>query len=568
MPTLRNAGKNLVRLREIAAIVVRHGFGGVLSRSSIFEALSIRPADAELATVAPLTAARRFRLMLIELGPTFVKLGQVLSSRPDLLPPSFVQELSLLQDQVPPLPMEHVEKTILEGLGRTVPELFASFEPEALASASIAQVHGARTLAGEDVVVKIQRPGITERIRADLDLLYYFASFLERVVAETGISTPTGIVEEFEHSLKSELDFLHEASNIRLFHTANVGRPHVVIPKVYDALTCRTVLTLERLRGQKITDCAGDPAVAEQVARNLIESVFAQLFVDGFFHGDPHPGNVFVLEGNRIGLVDFGLVGRMSHSMQENVIILCLAVALKDPDTVARLIYKAGIPDRRVNLSQMRGDIAEIIDRYLDLELHEIQSSVLVQDLLQLALKYGIKVPKDYAVLIKTAITVEGVVRNLYPDLDILGMATPYAKRLLYDRASPKSASGAALRTLLQVQTLAGELPMQLSQILLDMESGRFSVELRSEEVPKLIGAVRWLGIVVFLGLISASLIVGSFIVLAPHAEWKISGVPVLPALALTAAATLFGGAFTWTLLAGRLRKISLRRLFGRSHTP
>jgi ubiquinone biosynthesis protein len=565
MPALKNAGKNLARLREITAIVVRHGFGGVLGRTRIFEALGFRPPEVEGVVEVRLTAAQRFRLMLVELGPTFVKLGQVLSSRPDLLPPDFVQELSLLQDQVPALPMEHVQKSIEEGLGRKMSELFASVESEPLASASIAQVHGARTIEGDDVVVKVQRPGITDRIHADLDLLYYFAQFMERVVAETGISTPTGIVEEFEHSLKSELDFLHEASNVRQFGHANRERAYVVIPKVYDELSCRTVLTLERLRGRKISQCEAQSEDTRQVVRNLIESTFSQLFVDGFFHGDPHPGNIFVLEGNRIGFVDFGLVGRMSHSMQETVIILCLAVALKDPDTVARLIYKSGIPGARINLTAMRADIAEIIDRYIDLELKEVQSNVLVRDLLQLAIKYGIKVPKDYAVLIKTSITIEGVVRKLYPELDILGMATPYAKRLLYDRASPKSASGAALRTLLQVQTLAGELPMQLSQILLDMEGGRFSVEMKSDALSSLVGAVRWLGIVVFLGLISAALIVGSFIVIAPHVRWQVNGVPIIPAIALTAAAGLFGGALTWTMLAGRIQKISLRRLFGRT---
>jgi ubiquinone biosynthesis protein len=560
MPTLRNAGKNLARLREITVIVGRRGFGGVLDRARVFQALGFRPKEADTAPEPVLTGAQRFRLMLSDLGPTFVKLGQVLSSRPDILPPDVVQELSLLQDQVPALPMEHVTRTIEAGLGRKMSELFASFDEEPLASASIAQVHGARTLAGDDVVVKIQRPDIADRIAADLDLLYYLAQFMERIVEETGISTPTGIVEEFEKSLKSELDFLNEANNIRQFHHYSVGRDFVRIPKVYDALTCRTVLTLERFRGEKISNLEGAKFDREAAAKNLIEGLFAQLFIDGFFHGDPHPGNLFVLEGNRIGLVDFGLVGRLSHSMQETVIILCLAIALKDPDTVARLLYKNGIPDERVNLWQMRSEIAEIIDRHINLTLKDISSTVLAQDILQLAIRYRIKVPKDYAVLIKTAITIEGVVRKLYPELDILEMATPYAKRLLSDRMSPKGASGVALRTVLQAQTVAAELPMQLSQILLDMEAGRFSVELRSNEIPKLIQAVRWLGMVVFMGLISGALIVGSFIALSARTTTGTEGTPVLAILAMISAGAIFTGALFSTLLAGRFRKIRIGR--------
>jgi ubiquinone biosynthesis protein len=547
MPTLRNAGKNLARLRDISVIVVRYGFGGVLARARVFQALGFRP---EAEQVGPtLSPAKRFRMMLAELGPTFVKLGQVLSSRPDLLPPDFVEELSLLQDQTPPLPFGEVQKQIEEGLGHGMTELFASFDEEPLASASIAQVHAARTLDGEDVVVKVQRPGIEERIRSDLDLLYYFAQLLERVVAETGITTPTGIVDEFQQALVAELDFFHEAANVRQFRRYNEGRSYVVIPR-----------TLERLRGQKITDCDETKFDRKEISKNLIEGLFQQLFIDGFFHGDPHPGNIFVLEGNRVGLVDFGLVGRMSRHMQETVILLCLAVALKDPDTVARLVYKAGIPSARVNLSMFQRDIADIIDRYINLELRDIQSTALVQDLLQLALRYQIKVPKEYAVLLKTAITIEGVVRKINPELDILEMATPYAKRLLTDRLNPKSASGGTLRTLLQVQTLANELPMQLSQILLDMESGKFSVEMKSQDLPQLVQAVRWLGIVVFSGLTSAALITGAFILLAQHTTYELYGIPVIPVLSLLASGGLFLGAFGSTLLAGRVRKVNVGR--------
>jgi ubiquinone biosynthesis protein len=564
MPALRNAGKNLVRLREISSIVARHGFGQFLDRERLFEAIGIHPKETVPEPEKKLSMAERFRLMLIELGPTFVKLGQVLSSRPDILPPDFVRELSRLQDDVPALPIEHVYQSIESGLGRTVNELYSWLDEAPLASASIAQVHRARTMEGEDVIVKVQRPGISERIRADLDLLYYLASFLERVVEETGIYTPKGIVEEFEKSLKSELDFLNEANNVRQFYKNHQDRPYVVIPKVYDELTCRTVLTLQRLHGRKITEIDETAFDRKEVAHNLIQSLFEQLFVDGLFHGDPHPGNVFVLEGNRIGLVDFGLVGRMTKQMQETIIVLCLAVALKDPDTVARLLYRVGVPDDRVNLGALRTDVSEILDRYLGGELRDVKSEALIQDLIELALKYRIKVPKDYALLTKAAITIEGLIRKLYPEMDVLSMAMPYAKRLLFDRINPRSASGGALRTLLQAQTLVTEMPLQVSQILLDLEGGKFAVNVKSEELPQLVGVVRWLGMVVFTGLISSALIIGSFFMLAQH-PLEVWGIPLIPVLGLLSAAAMFGGAFAWTFLSGRMHKISLRRWFSRS---
>lgn len=565
MPALRNAGKNLARLREISAIVARHGFGDVLDRSRILESLGLHPRAEEAPAERRLSRAERFRNMLVELGPTFVKFGQVLSTRPDLLPADFVRELSTLQDRVPPLPLEQVQEVIEQGLGKPVSSLFSVLEPEPLASASIGQVHAAITAAGDKVVVKVQRPRLTDRIQADLDLLYYLAQFLESVVSETGVYSPTGIVEEFERTLKEELDFVHEAANVRLFHGHNEGRTNFVIPRVFDELSCGTVLTLERLDGCKITDL--DPARhdREAVARNLVEGVFLQVFVDGAFHGDPHPGNLFVLPDNRIGLVDFGIVGRLNRQMQETIVILVLAIALRDADTVARLLYKVGVPDERINLGQFRTDIAEILDRYLGRELREIQSATLVNDLLALAVKYRIRVPKEYAILTKATVTIEGVVRQVYPELDFVQVALPYARKLLFERISPKSSSGGALRAMLQLQGFMNEVPLQLSQILMDLEGGKFAVNVRATELGQLVRAVRWLGIVVFSGLMASAFIIGAFFMLASSgAPWEIGGVPVLALIGLSLAAALFGGALTWTLLAGKIHKVSLRKLIGR----
>lgn len=563
------AVKDLQRLREITAVVVRHGFGELLDRSRIWDVLGRRETTPSPETTRA-TTARRFRETLAELGPTFIKLGQILSSRPDILPPDFIAELSLLQDAAAPMPVGVVYALIEKGLGNKSHELFASIEEAPLASASIAQVHRARLRPvaggdpqGERVVIKVQRPDIEAQIRSDTDLLGYLATFLEGVVEETGIYTPTGIVSEFRSAMLLELDFDNEAANIDAFAKANLGRDYVVIPRLHRALSCKTVITLEELVGVKLKEVLDRPDSVDrkQLAKHILDASFHQLFTDGLFHGDPHPGNILVLEGNKLGLLDFGLVGRLSKVMQESIIVLVLAISLKDPDTVARLLYKVGIPDERINLHQFRTDIHDILDRYLGLKLNEVDSSTLLAELVDLAMKYKIKIPKEYAVLSKAAATTEGTIRVLDPELDVVQVALPYAKQLLYERYSPSSMSGGFLRVLLQLQGFLQDTPAQLSQILMDLEGGKFHVTIRNDELTKLNGNIKALGMLLFAGLIASGLINGAFSLIgrtsegAGHTVWPI---PALVGLAL--AAMLFGAAVSWTLLSGRLKKISVRK--------
>jgi len=559
------AVQDLKRLREISSVVVRHGFGELWDRAKIWDVLGRRedgerPSREEIRA----TSARRFRETLADLGPTFIKLGQILSSRPDILPPDFIAELSHLQDRAAPMPVETVFQLIEKGLGRPASQLFASIDPEPMASASIAQVHRARLKGGEEVVVKVQRPGIEEQIRSDTDLLFYLARFLEGVIEETGIYTPTGIVTEFRNAMLLELDFENEGANIEEFARNHADRPYVAIPKLYRELSSRTVITLEELKGVKLKSVLESPNSAgidrKQLACNVLEASFRQLFVDGLFHGDPHPGNVIVLEGNRIGLLDFGLVGRMSKQMQETIVLLLLAVSLRDPDTVARLLYKVGVPDQRINLQQFRNEIHDILDRYLGLKLSEVDAGVLMSELVDLAMKYRIKIPKEYAVLSKAAATTEGIIRQLDPELDISQAALPYAKQLLFERYNPGSMSGGLLRLLLQLQGFLQDTPQQLSQILMDLEGGKFSVTIRNDDLSRLNASLKALGLLLFAGMISSGLIVGAFSLAGRASEGGTSWpIPALIGLALSA--MLFGAALTWTLLSGRLKKISLRRL-------
>ncbi len=557
------AVQDLKRLREISAVVVRHGFGELWDRARIWDVLGrreeARPSPEELRA----STARRFKDTLAELGPTFIKLGQILSSRPDILPRDFIAELTHLQDSAAPMPVELVFELIEKGLGKPAHQLFLSIDPEPLASASIAQVHRARLASGEDVVVKVQRPGIEEQIKSDTDLLSYLARFLEGVIEETGIYTPTGIVAEFRSAMLLELDFENEAANIEEFAKNHAGRAYVIVPRLYRELSCKTVLTLEELKGRKLNEVLDERDLPgrKELARHILDASFHQLFTDGLFHGDPHPGNVIVVDGSRIGLLDFGLVGRLTKGMQESIILLVLAISLKDPDTVARLLYKVGVPDERINLHQFRADIHDILERYLGLKLSEVDSGVLMSELVGLAMKYKIRIPKEYAVLSKASATTEGIIRQLDPDLDVMEIALPYAKKLLYDRYNPSSMSGGMLRILLQLQGFLQDTPQQLSQILMDLEGGKFHVTVRNDELTRLNTSLKALGILLFAGMIAASLIVGAFSMVGRASEGASTTVWPIPALVgLALAAMLFGAATTWTLLSGRLKKISVRR--------
>ncbi len=479
---IREAFKDLARLRQISAVVARHGFGELVERARLRDRLGLR--DEELKATPEQkarTTARRFRELLAELGTTFIKLGQILSTRADLLPQEVIHELTSLQDSVRPMPEAEVRAQLEVGLGRPVAECFESLDPVPLAAASIAQVHRARTREGDEVVVKVQRPSILSQIETDLDLLYYLARLLEAVVEEVGLYSPTGIVEEFDRAIHDELNFETEAKNLKTFGELNKDRADLVIPRVYDKLSSTTVLTMEYLRGTKITQVE-DPEQRKKLARTVVAVCFQQLFEDGVFHGDPHPGNILVMEDGRIGLLDFGLVGRLSAQMKQTLVVLTLAIALKDPDTVARVLYRVGIPDSRTNLVAFRTDIQGVLTTYLGKSLDQVDAASLLSDLFDLAVRYRIRVPKDYALLSRASVAIEGVVRQLDPQLDVAATALPSLRRTLISRLGGFGASdnleGSMLRGLLRLQEFAQDVPAQLSQVLMDLEGGKFVVNI------------------------------------------------------------------------------------------
>jgi ubiquinone biosynthesis protein len=559
---IREAFKDLKRVRQIAVVAARYGFADLLERTGVKkQALADETIEvAEGATSSPV--ARRFRLLLTDLGPTFVKLGQVLSTRADLLPSDFIDELSELQDRVPPVPFDQVKAQIREAFGREVEELFAEFSPEPIAAASMAQAHRAKTLDGDAVIVKVQRPGIAEQLRGDLSVLHSLARLLEAVIEEVSVYTPTGIIEEFDRAVHEELDFLNEASNIRAFFRNYQDRPHTKIPKVYDELTARTVLTMEFIDAPKLSQAKLDEAGRQQLAKIILEGAFHQLFEDGLFHGDPHPGNLLVLPGPVLALIDFGLVGRVTRQMQETLIQLVLAIGLKDSESAARILYRLGTPDARTNLMAFRADIDAILGTYLPTSLKDVDTRHLLADILNLAVKYRIRIPREFAILSRASVATEGILRSLYPEMPIGEIFLPYAKKLLADQYDPSQLQGGMFRTLLRLQGAMQDVPTQLTQLLLDLESGRFTVTVKTEQLQELNNNLRALAVIAFAGLCATGFIIGTFISFAGK-PWEIAGFPVMGALGIAATVFLFSTAVVRQAWGG-FRKVSIKRFMGK----
>jgi ubiquinone biosynthesis protein len=549
---------SLGRLKDISAVVVRHGLGHFM------DSRRRQKGKPDLNGSETAVAARRFRHVLEELGPTFIKFGQILSTRGDLLPPGFAEALSNLQDSCSPLPWSLIEEEVHKALGSPVGALFAEFEPEPIASASIAQVHRAKTHDGQVVAVKVQRPGIRQKIEQDLDLLHFLAQLCEAIIAESGMVTPRAVVDEFEQALLSELDFVREAHMLERFgaYAQAPGRSYVV-PKVYPALSSRQVLTMEFLVGRPLSEIRAGPE-GQRIAAKMVQACFDQLFVDGLFHADPHPGNCLVLEDGRLGLLDLGAVGEISFAMRETLVVLVLSIGTRDADAIARLLYRVGIPKKRVNLHRLRDACASLLNERLRDRQTFIQSDAagILQALFELAARFGVRIPSEYALIGRAAMTVEGILRQIDPTFTVIDEARPMLRQLVEAQFSLEDLGQGALRNLMRARDVARELPMSVSQIVMDLETGKLRLQVDNDHLQAIARNIDTLGVVIFMGLVAGALVAGALVMLASSP--KTSQGPFVPILALYLASVLFGAALGRHLLAPRLRKFSISRFVGK----
>jgi ubiquinone biosynthesis protein len=558
--------KDFRRATEIFQILVQHGFGYLLNSKALAQVPDVKPGDVN-EKVKGLPRPERVRLLLEALGPTFVKLGQILSTRADIVPDDVARSLKALQDQAEPFPYETVKKVIEEDLGRPIDELFTSFEKEPLATASIAQVHRASLaqdgMPATQVVVKVQRPGIREKMRSDLSLLYWLARFFEGTIEEVSAYSPTTVVEEFEGAVEEELDFIHERRNLELAGKNFAQRKElVVIPQAFPERSSGRVLTMEYLDGIKITDTKDDPRYDhEKLWNNLVEASYYEVFEDGFFHGDPHPGNVLVLKDGRLGLIDYGLWGHLTKEQQESLVQWLTAIGLKSPAALARLTLRIGQPPANFDRQAYERDIARLMDKYVGKEIRELDSASIIADSVEVIRRHRIKLPADFAVLARASATLEGVVRHINPGMDFQKLVLPYVQRLMMKRLDIKGTGPEAMGLLLGMQEFVREVPSQINQLLLDLSTGRFRASVQGEPLEDLAATGSTHGVRIILAILCGSFIIAAAIAFQPyHYTWH--DVPLVPVVLIVGFFFNLAALTTTFVFPKGLRKIRLSKLF------
>jgi ubiquinone biosynthesis protein len=465
----RSRPLNIGRLGEIAQVAVRHGFGYLLEG---------RRGHARV-DGSPTARGRHLREMLDELGPTFVKFGQLLSTRPDIVPPDIIAELRGLQDQVRPFPFSDVERVIREELGQPIERLFLEFDEEVLAAASIGQVHRAVLPNGRRVAVKVQRPTAPATIESDIQLLEQAARLVVERVRVLDFINTRELVDEFAKSIRQELDYRLEGRNAEAFHANFAGHPHVAVPRVYWSYTRARVLTLEYLDGVQVRDLELDAWTIDQrrrLAYLIAEAWMTMIFRDGFFHGDPHPANILVLSPERIGLVDFGLAGKLTDGDMSKLTRLFIDAVNENVQVLPRRLADLGVRYPREREDEFVSELHGIYARYYGASLAEIDPLEVFREAFALIYAMNLRLPTRYVLLDKALVTVSSVGVDLYPDFNVFEVAKPYARSLMLERFTPERLLRRARREGWQIASMARELPYQIHETLEQVREGQIEI--------------------------------------------------------------------------------------------
>ena len=473
----RPATRNIGRLSEIAQVAVKHGFGYFFERHRLTDLFPWIGRDgAEM----PSDRGRRLREMLDELGPTFVKFGQLLSTRPDIVPPDIVVELQKLQDDVRPIPFEDVRRVIHEELGLTIEQAFLEFDEQPTAAASIGQVHHALLPNGERVAVKVQRPNAPRQIESDISLLFQAARLAKERVRALDFIDAEQVVDEFARSIRSELDYRAEARNAEIFRRNFAGEPDVIIPRVYWTYSRRRVLVLELLEGTQLADldvAALSQAERRDLAYRIAQTWMTMIFRHGFFHGDPHPANVFVLDGGAaIGLVDFGQVGKLTDDDMTRLTGLFIDAANERVDALPRRLAELGVRYPREREEEFTDELRDVYYRYYGVSLAEIDSLQVIREAFDVIYRMNLRLPTRFVLLDKAIATLASVGIELYPEFNVFEIAKPYARNLMLERFSPERMLARAEKESRELFRVATSLPYQLHDVLEELRDGQVDV--------------------------------------------------------------------------------------------
>ncbi|WP_422679011.1 ABC1 kinase family protein [Chromobacterium amazonense] len=525
------AMRDLPRLREISGILIRHGLGEFAQRLKLPRAmekagewLNLGLPDGESGQ----PTAVRVRLAFEELGPTFIKLGQILSTRVDVFPPDWIDEFEKLQNRVPPLPPAAVERLVRDALGDSPEALFAEFDMRPIGSASIAQVHRARLHDGSEVAVKLRRPGIAEKVEADLRILAHLAHLLELEFPELRRYQPSGIVAQFARSLRRELDLAIEARNMERFGKDFADDPWVEVPRVHWQYTNAAVNVQSYVDGipaSDLTRLESSGLDAVLLAQRGADAVLKMILVNGFFHADPHPGNVFFLADHRIAFIDFGMVGRISHVRRDEIVDLLSAVAEHNEHGIIDVLVE-WTGNTPVDMQKFADEVSEFMFQYEHVPLKGLNISQLIGDIMTLIRNHGIVLPPDMAMLFKALITLEGLGRQLNPDFQLVAHITPFVKELIVARYHPAALLKRGRQSLSEGLEMITGLPRDLVRVGRDMRHGKFRVNLDLQRLDSFGKQLDRSSNRLTMGIVTGCLIIGSSIVMTVNAGPKLFGLP------------------------------------------
>lgn len=541
--------RHLQRYNQIIAVFIKYGFDDLVlymeenKRLTWIKKLISRQRYQE---ALQLSKWEKMRRVCEELGPTFVKFGQILSNRPDILPAELIKELEKLQDSVPPEPPETARATIERELKASIEDLFLSFEPDAFASASMAQVHKAVLKTGERVVVKIQRPGIAELIDEDIRIMYQLAEMFQKRIPSLKSFDPPGLVQNFEESIRKEVNFINESVNIQRFSTflqaEDEDHDGVAAPKVYKEFTTSKVLVMEFVKGIKASDSVrlrNEGYDTHLIAKRLIRSYFRQVFVHGFFHADPHAGNLLIREGNEVVFIDFGMMGILLRKDLENLGKLFMAVKSKEIRRIRKAIEAISEGAMPQNIRLLEHDIFDMVGAMEIQGVHQNEMSTILMKLRDIVIRHNLKVPTHYFLLARSLVAIEGVARQLDPKLDVTRISLPFMVRAVARQFSPVKFTRSVFHSIYDMGIYMEEFPQDLKNAMRRINQGEVKVEMLHKGIDPLVHTLNRISKQIVSAIIISGLVVGSSLIIVADMPPYWGNTPTLGVLGIIIAAVM-----------------------------
>ncbi|MDO9516514.1 MAG: AarF/ABC1/UbiB kinase family protein [Methanosarcinaceae archaeon] len=546
------------RYGKIIDTLIKYEFGNIVDQMKLRPFESIRSKFKGYCELngAPLTGPERARQVLEELGPTYVKLGQILSVRQDLIPIEYANEFAKLQDAVSPFEFEYVKKLIRQELGKNIDEIFSEFNPMPLAAASIGQVHRAKLHDGTDVVVKVQRPGIKKVVEADIDIMYSIAEFAEEHIHDAKLYRSTDVVDEFSRSIHAEMDYTQEARNADRFSTNFKDDPHIYIPIVYWDFCSERVLTLEYIEGTKSNDFERIEELGfdrNEIATCGAKAFMKQIFEDGFFHADMHPGNIIIMDDGKIALIDFGMVGHLSDDTRNALIDGLIATSKGETDVFIEILRDFDAITEYVDVPELKIDLEYLLDKYYGRSLKQLDASTMMVEMIGVLRKHQAKVPTSVALLSKGVVTISGFGAMMVPDFNATILAEPYAKKMMANRMRPKSVVSGAFKDVWNFARMMHKVPTQVTHILDSAEKGYLNIKFEHSGLDRIVSEFDAASNRLSFSLIIAALIVGSSLIIQTGMEPHVWGVPLLGVLGFSIAGFFGMGLVIYILRTGRI---------------